>query len=219
MDRPVFSSYVLALLGVGFAQVSLAADIVAAIKVMKPLVLSAGAADPTWETPKALTVPVAGGENFKDGKTSASIISGYSDEMLYMLVQYDDPTRSIRRLPWQKQADGSWEKLRDPNDEGGGGYTNIELANGKDSKLKPGDEVASIMIAPFTGDRGDIAAAMNWKNDKWTVVMSRKLVTGSNYDVQFDNLSNTFEFGLAAFDNAQVRHAFHVGPFKPQFRN
>jgi len=34
-------------------------------------------------------------------------------------------------------------------------------------------------------------------------------VTGSKYDVQFNNLDGTYEFGLAAFDNAQVRHAFH----------
>ena len=46
---------------------------------------------------------------------------------------------------------------------------------------------------------------------------SRKLVTGSKYDVQFDNLDGTYEFGLAAFDNAQVRHAVHFGALKLQF--
>ena len=33
-----------------------------------------------------------------------------------------------------------------------------------DSKFKPGDEVASFLIAPFTGDRGDIATAIAWKD-------------------------------------------------------
>jgi hypothetical protein len=39
----------------------------------------------------------------------------------------------------------------------------------------------------------------------------RALVTGSEFDVQFDDLSATYFFGVAAFDNAQVRHAFHRG--------
>jgi hypothetical protein len=262
--------------------------------------------------------------------------------MLYMLLQYDDPTESVRRFPYQKQADGSWKKLSDPSDKGGddnmfyedkfaliwniggsiksfgqmgcmaachagepgkpfgnkytasagelgdiwhmksirtgyigqaddqfldhtpydkekapeagrksdpktgGGYTDIKLVNGKpefmhrsglpvsrkggtyylreedkvpfdDSKFKAGDEVASIVVAPFTGDRGDIAAAIAWKRGKWTAVIARKLVTGGKTDVQFDNLDGTYEFGLAAFDNAQVRHAVHFGALKLQF--
>jgi hypothetical protein len=42
-------------------------------------------------------------------------------------------------------------------------------------------------------------------------------VTGSKYDVQFDNLDGTYEFGLAAFDNAQVRHAVHFGALQLKF--
>ena len=38
-------------------------------------------------------------------------------------------------------------------------------------------------------------------------VSARKLVTGSLFDVQFDNLSAKYLFGFAAFDNAQVQHA------------
>jgi len=261
--------------------------------------------------------------------------------MFYMLVQYEDPTQSIRRVPYQKQADGSWKKLSDPKDKGGddnvyyedkialiwnignsiknfsqmgcmvachageagkpfgnkylanegelgdiwhmksirtgyigqaddqyldhtrydkdkapeagrksdpktgGSYTDIKLVNGKpefmhksgtpankggtyylkeedkapfdDSKFQPGDEVASILVAPATGDRGDISANIAWNNGKWSIVLARKLVTGSKYDVQFDNLDGTYEFGLAAFDNAQVRHAFHVGALQLKF--
>ena len=55
------------------------------------------------------------------------------------------------------------------------------------------------------------------ENGKWTAVISRKLVTGSKTDVQFDNLDGDYEFGFAAFDNAQVRHAFHVGALKLKF--
>jgi Ethylbenzene dehydrogenase len=324
-----------------FAFPASAQDIVTAIKADKAPDLAAGAADPAWAKAQALTIALLGGRNFKDGKTTATIKAVYAGDMLYMLVQYDDPTESVRRSPYQKQPDGSWKKVSDPDDKGGdnnkfyedkfaliwnignsikgfsqqgcmaachvgesgkpfgnkytanegelgdiwhmksirtgpiaqaddqyldhtrydkdkapeagrksdpktgGGYVDIKLVNGKpefmhksgtpankggtyylkeedkapfdDSKFKPGDEVASILVAPFTGGRGDIAAAIKWNNDKWTAVLSRKLVTGSKTDVQFDNPDGTYEFGLAAFDNAQVRHAFHVGALKLKF--
>jgi Ethylbenzene dehydrogenase len=319
----------------------LAADVVTALKVDKAPNPAVGTADPAWSQAKALTVSLAGGKNFKDGKTTATIKAVYFGDMFYMLVQYDDPTQSVRRFPYQKQPDGSWKKLVDPNDKGGddnlyyedkfaliwnignsiknfttlgcmaachvgepgkpygnkytasegelgdiwhmksirtgyigqvddqyldhtrfdkdkapeagrksdpktaGGYDDIKLVNGKpefmhksgmaankggtyylkaedkvpfdDSKFQPGDEVASILVAPFTGDRGEIAVHINWADGKWTTVLSRKLVTGSNYGVQFDNLDGTYEFGLAAFDNAQVRHAFQVGALQLKF--
>ena len=37
--------------------------------------------------------------------------------------------------------------------------------------------------------------------------ISRKLVTGSKFDVQWNDLGKRYAFGFAAFDNAQVRHA------------
>ena len=76
-----------------------------------------------------------------------------------------------------------------------------------DSRFKPGDEVASYLIFPLTGDRADIRVADSWSNGVHTSVVSRKLVTGSKFDVQFDNLDGRYLFGFAAFDNAQVQHA------------
>jgi Ethylbenzene dehydrogenase len=321
---------------------AIAADTLTAAKVAQPPKLSAGAADPAWAKAKALSVPLSGGMNFKDGATTATLKAVYGGDMLYLLVQYGDPTQSVRRSPFVKGADGKWTKLKDPDDKGGdnnkyyedklaiiwninhsikgfdeqgcmvachageagkpfgnkytanageigdiwhlktvrtgyigqaddqwldntrfdkdkapeagrksdaktgGGYDDIKLVDGKpefmhkkavpankkggtyylraedkapfdDSKFKPGDEVASIMVAPFTGDRGEIAANIGWKSGKWTVVMSRKLVTGSKTDVQFDNLDGAYAFGLAAFDNAQVRHAIQMGALKLKF--
>ncbi len=320
-----------------------AADTVTALKAAKAPDLAAGAADPAWAKAEALSVPLAGGMHLKDGKTTATIKAVHAGDMVYLLVQYDDPTQSVRRFPYQKQQDGSWKKLVDPADKGGddnmyyedkiafiwniggsikgfaqqgcmvachagepgkaygnkylanegelgdiwhmksirtgyigqaddqyldhtrydkekapeagrksdpktgGGYDDVKLVNGKpefmdktgipantsgryylraedkvpfdDSKFKPGDEVASIMVAPFTGDRGEIAAAIAWQNGKWSIVLARKLVTGSKFDVQFDNLGGTYEFGLAVFDNAQVRHAVHFGSLKLKFAN
>jgi hypothetical protein len=113
-------------------------------------------------------------------------------------------------------------------------YTGIALANGKpqfmnrdgkaanaggtyyvksgdevpfdDSKFKAGDEVPSIIIHQLTGDRGDVKVVNSYANGVLTSVVSRKLVTGSKFDVQFSDMSARYGFGFAAFDNAQVRH-------------
>jgi hypothetical protein len=335
-----------------------AADTLDAVKVSKPPQLAAGAADPAWAKAKALSVALSGGMNFKEGATTAKLKAVYSGDTLYLLVQYADPTESVRRSPFVKQPDGTWKKLQDDADKGGdnnkyyedklaliwnvagsiagfgetgcmiachvgeqgkpfgnkylanageigdiwhlksvrtgyigqvddqyldntrfdkdkspdagrksdpknaGGYADMKLVDGKpefmhksglsaavtssvkvastarvgvpakattyylrdedkvafdDARFKPGDEVASIIVAPFTGDRGDISTAIRWNNGQWTVVMARKLVTSSKYDVQFDKLGDTYQFGIAAFDNAQVRHAFHMGSLKLRF--
>jgi hypothetical protein len=55
----------------------------------------------------------------KKGESVVTLKAAYTADMLYMLIQYKDPTNSIRRMPYQKQADGSWKKLGDPNDKGG----------------------------------------------------------------------------------------------------
>src|SRR5215213_3319991 len=338
------SSIALALvsLGVVAACPAVAADTLTAIPVSKAPQLAAGAADAAWKNAKPLKVSLSGGMNFKGGKTTATLKAVYAGDMLYMLLQYDDPTESVRRFPYQKQADGSWKKLKDANDQGGddnvyyedkfaliwninnsikgfgqagcamachagepgkaygnkytasegelgdiwhmksirtgyigqvddqyldhtrfdpqkspeagrksdaktgGGYEDVKLVSGKpefmdksgipanqkggkyyikaedkvpfdDSKFNAGDETASIIVAPFTGDRADISTAIAWSNGKWTAVMARKLITGSKTDVQFDNVDGTYEFGIAAFDNAQVRHAIHFGALKLKF--
>lgn len=326
----------------GFSFAASAADVLTAVNVTKPPTLAAGATDPAWSAARPLKVNLTGGQNFKNGATTATLKAVYSGDMLYMLLQYNDPSQSVRRFPYQKQADGKWKKLVDPADKGGddnmyyedkfaliwniggsikdfskqgcmglchagepgkpygnkytasagelgdmwhmksirtgyigqvddqyvdhtrydkdkaaeagrksdaktgGGYADIKLVDGHpefmhksatpankrggtyylrdedkvpfdDSKFRPGDEVASILVAPFTGDRGEISVAISWKKGVWTSVMSRKLVTGSKTDVQFDNLEGTYEFGLAAFDNAQVRHAYHLGALQLKF--
>ena len=335
MRKTAITACAAALASVAFAGQGWAADVVTAVKVEKPPVLSAGAADSAWAGAKGLAIELLGGANFKDGKSKGMIKAVYSGDMLYVLVQWDDPTESLRRFPYQKQADGSWKKLVDPNDKmghddnlyyedklafiwninnsikgfneqgcmvtchagekgkpygnkytasagelgdiwhvkrvrsipvgqsddqyvnhdrydekktpgagrhgdkkTGGGYSNIKLVDGKpalmdkgatpsnkggtywlkaedkapfdDSKFKAGDEVASILVSPFQGNRADLASTMTWKDGKWTVVIARKLVTGDQHDVQFDNLDGTYSFGVAAFDNAQVRHAYQI---------
>jgi len=304
--------------------------------------IDADAKDAVWKTAPVVKLEAVKGANFKGGKTSATLQVAYDKENLYMLLTYDDPTLSVQRSPYKKQADGSWQKLKDPEDKGGdndvyyedkfavqwninnsvvgfekfgcaischggepgkpygnkyneeagevadmwhskwvrmghlgqlddgyvdhtrfdpekaknagrktdpktaGGYDDNKLVDGKpefmskdakpankggtywllaenkvpfdDSKFKPGDEVASIIVAPTVGDRGDVRIAGKWANGKWTVEITRKLVTGSKFDVQFDDLKKSYGFGVALFDNAQVRHAFVEQPLLLQFK-
>jgi hypothetical protein len=50
-----------------------------------------------------------------------------------------------------------------------------------------------------------------------TSVFWRKLATGSEYDVQFTDPKKEYAFGVAVFDNAQVRHAYTPGVLKLKF--
>ncbi|MDP1902184.1 MAG: ethylbenzene dehydrogenase-related protein [Rubrivivax sp.] len=302
-----------------------------AAKVATAPNLNAGASDPAWARAQPLSVALSDGVNFAGGKgeTKAQLKAVYSGDMIYMLVQYADPTNSIRRGPYQKQADGTWKQLKDPankggddnvyyedkwamlwpindsvrnfdkqgctvtchvgegkpygnkytrsegemldmwhmkgsrtapmghvddqyadhtrydpqkspnagrkSDPGGPEYAGFPLENGlpkfmnksglaanaggtyyikkgdevpfDGGRFKAGDEVASFIINPLQGDRADIKVVVSWKDGTHTSVLSRKLVTGSKFDVQWTDLNKRYAFGFAAFDNAQVRHA------------
>jgi len=318
---------------------------VAAVKAAAAPKLDGVADDAVWKTAPVVKFEAIKGVNFKDnkGNTSGTVQVAYTADTLYMLITYDDPTMSVRRSPYQKQKDGSWTKLKDPDDKGGdnnkyyedkvaviwnindsifgfsdkfsctaschsgepgkpygnkyteeegeigdmwhmkfvrgavigqvddqyldhtrfhpetakgagrksdpktgGGYEDIKLVNGKpefmnkdgkaankggtywlkaedkvafdDSKFKAGDEVASILVAPFSGDRGDISVGAKWEKGKWTVEIARKLVTGSKFDINFDDLNKPYAFGIGLFDNAQVRHAYVQAPLILQFQ-
>ncbi len=86
-----------------------------------------------------------------------------------------------------------------------------------DSKYKASDEIPGIVVAPFTGDRANIAAKGVWKDGAWTVEWSRKLTTGSAFDVQFSDITKAYYFGVAVFDNTQVNHAWSPGAYKLTF--
>lgn len=77
--------------------------------------------------------------------------------------------------------------------------------------LSAGALIPGIIKSSIVGDRGDITAAWKWENGTWTIEFSRALTTGSETDVQFSDLAATYYFGVAVFDNAQVRHAFQTG--------
>lgn len=301
-------------------------DVLEAVKVKTPPKLD-GKMDAAWKKARPLTIKVIDGANLPGGETDVTLRAVYTKDMVYFLAQYKDATQSFRRSPWQKQADGTWKKLKDPNDKGGdnnlyyedkfgwawnlsspdfekqgcasachtgegkpygnkytekagerldmwhlksvrtgslgqvddgyvddtrhdkekspgagrkndpktgGGYNDNQTDDKKmpkfalkgnkpaspywivdaekepfdDTKYKAGDEVPGILVAPFEGDRGDVAVSMKWEKGMWTIEFARKLVTGSEFDVQFSDLKKAYPFGIAVFDNAQVRHAY-----------
>lgn len=312
----------------GGALVAVAADVA-------PTLDGVGDED-AWAGAEEISVAVAGGANFDGGSTEVRIKALYTDDSVYFLVTYADPTMSFFRSPWLMREDGTWEMITDPDDRGGdnntvyedklsfiwpiansipdfdrmgcfstchagenpdvkpygnkytdeegqlgdiwhwksvrnlnqvddqyldwtrfnpetalgagrksdpresGGYVdnvaaddttrpgftspNIDMQTGApgyilDSErveidpaaISAGSYIPSIIKSEFVGDRGDISAGWKYEDGMWTLEFGRALVTGSDVDVQFDDLNAVYYFGVAAFDNAQVRHAFQRG--------
>jgi hypothetical protein len=104
--------------GIGIGQPA-KPDTLVAMKVATPPNLQAFANDPAWAKAPPMTVQLTGGENLVNGETTGTLKAVYTADTLYLLVQYQDPTNSVRRSPFQKQADGSWKQLSDPKDKGG----------------------------------------------------------------------------------------------------
>lgn len=68
-----------------------------------------GQVDDLWAKATAIRIPVGGG----GGASTTTVVlkSVYTDTDIYFLVQYTDPTDSVRRQPWQKQNDSTWKQL------------------------------------------------------------------------------------------------------------
>ncbi|MCL4271229.1 MAG: hypothetical protein KJZ72_16855 [Anaerolineales bacterium] len=317
-----------------------------------------GIADDTaWVDAEAIEIEVQNG--FNNFETEAQLKAVYTEDTVYFLLTYADPTESWYRSPWVKQEDGTWKQDKDPDDKGGDNNLYYEdkfamiwnidnsIANfnekgcatachdGENADLKPygnkynanegelgdiwhwksvrnlnqiddqfldwtrfdaenakeagrksdakdsggyadnfasmpdpndstktvsdksmpgfispsidtttgypgyildsekvavtkeeldampaGTIIPAIIKSEIVGDRGQISAGWAWKDGVWTIEFSRALVTDSETDVQFNDLSAQYFFGLAIFENAQVRHAFQYGVssmvFKPR---
>lgn len=313
-------------------------------KTSSPIVLD-GMADKAWEAATAITVtvdelpyePSNGYEGIK--KTDVSIKSLHDADNVYFLITYKDPTKSLARFPWVKQADGSWKKLAnkdssghdntyyedklalfwnisakgfdaegcmiachldepgdsspgrkytesagetidmwhakyvrsmpmgmfddqyvdnntDPKknsgwgrkgDTGKGGYTNNDNAdksapafmnlNPTEDEMyyvipsksvpfvdnfKEGDVVPGITIAPMMGGRADILARNHYENGMWTLEVMRSLKTegegAETQDVQFTDMTRSFPFGIAVFDNSQINHLYHTETLEMKFK-
>jgi hypothetical protein len=80
--------------------------------------------EPFWADAQEIVVPVSGGANM--GSTDVNIKTVYTADEIYFLVSYADPSESFFRSPWQKNEDGTWTKIKDPDDKGGDNNTVYE---------------------------------------------------------------------------------------------
>jgi len=309
-----------------------------------------------WTDAEDFVIDVDGG--FGGYETKVNLRAVYTADSVYFLATYEDPTESFFRSPWQKQEDGTWKQIKDPDDKGGdnntvyedkmafiwpinnsipkfetrgcytachagddsgkpygnkytaaeaelgdiwhwksirnlnqiddqyvdwtqynaetakeagrksdpkesGGYAdnfatmpdpadatktvpdktqpgftspNIDMTTGApgfilDSEkvaldlaaldaLPVGSYIPGILKSEIVGDRGNISAGWKWTDGKWTIEFGRLLDTASEFDVEFTDLTAQYYFGVAVFENAQVRHATQTAPsflvFKPQ---
>jgi len=71
-----------------------------------------------------------------------------------------------------------------------------------------GAEIPNMITSGPTGFRADVDAKGLHNSGTWAVEFRRMLVTGDPNDVQFDNLTRQYSFGVAIFDNAQIEHRY-----------
>ena len=91
------------------------------------------------------------------------------------------------------------------------GSNSYAAYNDKADSFSIGYRVPSVLVAPTLGDRGDVTASGRWRNGYWTVELSRKISTGSDYDTRF---RGELYLGIALFDNADIKHTYHLKPIK-----
>ncbi len=84
--------------------------------------------------------------------------------------------------------------------------------------FKEGDEIPGYMLYTAWKDSfADVKTKGVWKDGKWTLMMSRKLKTGNDDDVQF-NTKKKYPFATAVFDNSGGENSYNSEPLKLQFK-
>lgn len=97
----------------------------------------------------------------------------------------------------------------------------VRMTDEEVAALPVGAMVANMMTSPVTGSRADIEgrAVFDPVAQVWTMELRRRLVTGdATNDVQFTDLTRTYKFGVAVFDNAQIEHSYSGVPYSLVFR-
>lgn len=89
----------------------------------------------------------------------------------------------------------------------------VEYTEQQAAAIPPGTLIPGMMCAPFRGDRGDLKCQSTHHNGRWSLVLRRKLDTGSEFDVQFKP-GGSYAFSCAAFDHTSKRHAYSFAVFR-----
>ncbi|MBW2563896.1 MAG: hypothetical protein JRE29_07665 [Deltaproteobacteria bacterium] len=92
----------------------------------------------------------------------------------------------------------------------------VEIKN--HANFKEGDEIPGYMLNTEWKDSfADVKTKGVWANGKWTLVMSRKLNTGYDDDIQF-NTRKKYPFSLAVFNNSGGHNSYNAEPLRLQFK-
>ncbi len=87
-----------------------------------------------------------------------------------------------------------------------------------DAAIPVGTVIPGVIIAgTYEGDRADINASARWQDGYWTLEATRRLETGSRYDVDFI-AGEPLYLWVAAFDHTQIRHTRHARPVRLMLR-
>jgi len=116
----------------------------------------------------------------------------------------------------QYEIDAGETYVADPDDAGNYDAQNVNDA--WDNYVTLDAAVPERILRAPSGSRGDVLQSGGWKDGIWTVESMRLLETGNDDDVQFDDLSETYDFGVAVMDNAGGSgHDFHMGAYHLDF--
>ena len=174
-----------------------------------------------WLWKAAITNPLG----YADGK--------YQDHINFSKAQ--EPDKIKRIMVAQKGDDlgpGGLNYVRNLANNGPkwmpkGGPNKTFLVKGEEvpldmSKIKKGDTIPGWLLARPKGSKGNINAKGKYYEDDmiWVVELSRKLVTDDKkHDVQFDDLMQTYYFGLATWENDRLlAHTRVKFPFALTFK-
>jgi hypothetical protein len=97
----------------------------------------------------------------------------------------------------------------------------VRMTDAEVAALPVGTQVANMMTSPVTGSRADIQgrAVYDPVAQVWTMELRRLLVTAdAANDVQFNDLTRTYKWSVAVFDNAQIEHSYAGVPYSLIFK-
>jgi hypothetical protein len=129
----------------------------------------------------------------------------------------------VLRLPvdWRKALKdlGRFDLDPDSSDEEGSKWWMFEndtvpYSRDHDASIPVGTVIPGVIISgDYEGDRADVRGAAKWKDDHWTLEVSRDLRTGSKFDHDFIP-GRTLYMWLNVFDHTQTRHTRHQRPVR-----
>ena len=73
--------------------------------------------------------------------------------------------------------------------------------------------VPQLVLKAPAGSQADVRVAATWNNGRWTLELKRKLLTGFNDDVQFDDKSSSYYFGISLWNHSDL--VSPLGRFTP----